>query len=226
MPFSVGAVGPRELIGARKVLLRASISRVVREMAEALAPLMNLRAHPGSDVTRPRLTTAMTGEGDLLIAEEALAAGYVLSLVLPRPREEQLAHLGEALESRALRALEQAVEVSEPASLFGAGQEPAEMLGGQGDVRSRLLTASDLVLCIWDGEADPDPETPGGAAVSAAEQGIPVVWITSTPPHSIRLHSLTEPHPQSWNRILPPDVLECLERLTQAPEAGDRTTRS
>jgi hypothetical protein len=168
----------------------------------------------------------VTGEGDLLIAEEALAAGYALSLILPRPRDEQLTHLGDGLESRAQRALEQAVEVSEPASLFGAGDEPAEMLGGQGDVRSRLLTASDLLLCIWDGEADTDPETPGGAAVSAAEQGIPVVWITSTPPHAIRLYGLTEPHPQSWNRILPPDVLECLERLTQAPEAEGRTPRS
>ena len=228
MPFSIGAIGPRELTGARKVLLRASISRVLRDVSEGLAPLMNLRARPGSEVTRPRLVTALTGDADLLIVEEALAAGYDISLILPRPRAEHLTELGPDLEARAKRAIEQAAEVSEPVSLFGAtesGFGHAEMLGSQGDVRSRLLMASDLVVCVWDGEPAEAADSPGGVAVAAAEQGIPVVWIASTPPHSIRLHGLTAPHPESWNRILPPDVLERLERLA-TPESEDHPTRS
>ena len=67
--------------------------------------------------------------------------------------------------------------------------------------------ASDLMVSIWDGAPDHTPSSPGRLAIAAAEQGIPVVWIDSKPPHTIRLYSLSEPHPESWNRILPPDVL-------------------
>ena len=228
MPFSIGAIGPRDLTGARKVLLRASISRVLRDVIEGLAPLMNLRARPGSEVTRPRLVTALTGAADLLIVEEALAAGYHLSLILPRPRAEHLSRLGPDLEARAHRAIEQATEVSEPVSLFGAGEGGfghAEMLGTQGDFRSRLLMASDLLICVWDGEPGVEADSSGSVAISAAEQGIPVVWIASAPPHAIRLYGLSAPHPQSWNRILPPDVLERLEQLA-TPESEDYPTPS
>lgn len=223
MPFSVGTIGPADLTGARRVLLRASIARVLRDVAEGLAPLMKLRARTGTEVTRPRVVSALSGDVDLLVLEEAAAAGYECCLVLPRPRGEQLAHLGPTLEKRATRALASASQVQEPASLFGSletGLGHADMLGGQSDLRSRLLTAADLMVCVWDGAPDPDPNSPGGVTVAAAEQGIPVVWISSQPPHGVRLYSLSEPHPESWNRILPPDVLERLERLA-APEAGD-----
>ena len=223
MPFSVGAIGPADLSGARRVLLRASIARVLRDVAEGLAPLMKLRAKTGTEVTRPRVVSALNGDVDLLVLEEAIAAGYESCLVLPRPRDEQIAHLGPALEDRARRALDAAAQVQEPASLFGSmetGVGHTEMLGGQSDLRSRLLTAADLMVCVWDGTSDTDPNSPGAVTVAAAEQGIPVVWIASSPPHGARLYSLSEPHPESWNRILPPEVLERLERLA-APEAGD-----
>lgn len=230
MPFSVGAVGPAELTGARKVLLRASISRVLREVAAGIAPLMNLRAQPGSEVTRPRIVNGLTGDADLLVAEEGLAAGYELFLILSRPRAEHLATLGPALETRAQRAIDQAREISEPASLFGASalgvEEPPQMLGGPPDTRSRLLMMSDVLACIWDGVSTEGRDTPGAVAVAAAEQGVPVVQINSAPPHDIRLYGLGEPPSQSWNRILPPDVLERLERMASAPEAEDSSTLS
>ncbi|MDH3225206.1 MAG: hypothetical protein OEO23_15905, partial [Gemmatimonadota bacterium] len=122
MPFSIGAIGPGDLAGARKVLLRASIARVLRDIAKGLAPLMKLRAPTGTEVTRPRVVSALQGDADLLVVEEALAAGYDACLVLPRPREEHLAQLGPSLESRARRALDAANEISEPASLFGSSE--------------------------------------------------------------------------------------------------------
>lgn len=223
MPFSVGAIGPVDLTGARRVLLRASIARVLRDVAEGLAPLMKLRAKTGTEVTRPRVVSSLNGDVDLLVVEEAVAAGYETCLVLPRPGEEQVSHLGPALETRARRALKAATSIQEPASLFGSmetGVGHTEMLGGQSDLRSRLLTAADLMICVWDGVPDTDPNSPGAITVAAAEQGIPVVWISSDPPHGARLHSLSGSNPESWNRILPPDVLERLERLA-APEAED-----
>ncbi|MGI9625386.1 MAG: hypothetical protein ACR2QM_01005 [Longimicrobiales bacterium] len=229
MPFSVGTIGPKDLTGARKVLLRASISRVLRDIAEGIAPLMHLRAQPGSEVTRPRVVTGLASDADISVAEEAVAAGYELWVVLPKPRGEYIEEMEPATQKRAGRMLEQAKEVTEPTSLFGAntfGAEGApEMLGGQSDTRSRLLTASDLVACIWDGRSDLGPESPGGIAIAAAEQGIPVVWIESTPPHDIRLYGLSEPVAESWNRILPPDVIDRLQKMAKKPEAEDRPTK-
>lgn len=229
MPFSVGTIGPQDLTGARKVLLRASIARVLRDIAEGIAPLMNLRAQPGSEVTRPRVVTALGCDADISVAEEAVAAGYELCVVLPRPRAEYLDAMDPATQKRAQRMLDKAKEVKEPASLFGASEFTAEgvpeMLGGQTDARSRLLTASDLIACIWDGRTDNGPESPGGIAIAAAEQGIPVVWIESTPPHDIRLYGLSEPHSESWNRILPPDVIDRLQKMAKASEAEDRPTK-
>ncbi len=224
-PFKVGLVGTKSLQSARRVLLRASIARVLRDVAEGLAPLLHLRAQPGGELSRPIVVSELNPGAEHIMAEEGLAAGYDLCALLSSSREEHLGDLDtELLRDAATRLLDRAQEVLEPTGfLMEGGGVGHHMLGVDPAANARMLGMIDLMIVVWDGAPASRSGAVGTNASAAAEQGIPVVWIQSTAPHDVQLYSQTEPHTETWNRLLPPGVSERLQRF-KAPKSEGHPT--
>lgn len=129
-----------------------------------------------------RVIVSGLAEGaDRIVAERALAEGWVLDAMLPfspdRYERDFATH-----DSRAefRRLLARARAVSGPASK--ADVESPYLTQGK-----QLVSACDALIALWDGEP---PRGPGGTAevVSVAEDaGVPVLWIQSRPPHPLRI---------------------------------------
>lgn len=225
VPFRIGLVGDSELPGARRVLLRASISRVLREVAEGVGPLLHLRAQPGSEISRPLIVSSLSNRAERIMAEEGLAAGYELCALLGATKAETLAAIAEDVDRQSLeRLLDRASDVREPTGFLvepdGMGHH---MLGLDPAANPRLLGNIDLLAVVWDGTPSSESGSVGANATAAAEQGVPVVWIDRAPPHDIRLYSQSEPHAEAWNRILPPGVVERLESMSTPRGAAGHT---
>ena len=224
-PFRVGLVGDQDLGGIRRVLLRANISKVLREIADGLGPLLHLRAHPDNEVSLPILVSSLSPGSERIMAEEGLAAGYELCALLSASRESVVESLEGETRAGLERLLDRASEIRVPTGFLPeSGGLGHHMLGVDPLADQRLLSSIDLLIVVWDGTPSAESGRVGANATAAAEQGIPVVWIHRSAPHDIQLYSQTEPHAEAWNRILPPGVVERLESMAP-PSAKDPQTQ-
>lgn len=161
-PIAVGITGhrPARLSGVDPVMLRARIDAALAALAAA-AP---------ND--RFRLVGSLAEGADTMAADAALALGWQVDTVLPFARDEYARDFAGAKASELIVRINQSANVLE---LPGRRDEPGAAAAAYERAGRVVLTQSDILLAIWDGEP---ARGRGGAAQIVAEavaHSIPVV---------------------------------------------------
>ncbi|MGN7160139.1 hypothetical protein [Sphingomonas sp. SAFR-052] len=161
-PIAVGVTGhrPGRLSGVDPAMLRARIDATLAALAAA-AP---------ND--RFRLVGSLAEGADTLAADAALALGWQLDTVLPFAHEEYAQDFAGAKASELTARIDRSANVLE---LPGRRDGPGGAAAAYERAGRVVLTQSDILLAIWDGEP---ARGRGGAAQIVAEavaHSIPVV---------------------------------------------------
>ncbi len=159
------------LAGAEGAVLRTQ----VRNVLEAI------QQHAASQ--RVVVISPLAAGADQIVAEEALALGWELHAPLPFPHQVYAEDFDELTKMRFRSLLERASAVIE---LPGTRATPATARAAYAAVGNQVVNDSDLLLAIWDGD---DGRGEGGTfdvITMARERNIPIIWISSWPPHAVR----------------------------------------
>jgi hypothetical protein len=154
------------------------VSDVAREVKSSFG---SLYSDGGSPVLR--VISPLAEGADMLVAEEALRAGYELQCALPFDRNEyEKDFTDEAVLGKYRALLGNATSVLE---LDGSRATPDLENEAYQTVGRMVLAQSDVLIAIWDGE---DAKGKGGTGQIVRESlisEIPVVWISSAAPHEV-----------------------------------------
>jgi hypothetical protein len=134
-----------------------------------------------------RIISPLAEGSDRFVAEEGLGLGFQLQCPLPFSREEyekdfKDKHSRERFhelvgQATAVLELDGARDTSESSDLESASYEAAGRI---------VLNQSDVIIAIWDG--NPGKKGGTGQIVAEAERlGIPIIWIESSPPHTLKV---------------------------------------
>jgi len=139
-----------------------------------------------ADVEPPALSAiSPLAEGaDMLLAEEALKRDYKLECILPFDRNEYEKDFSDKDSHDYRDLLGKAASVME---LNGSRESAALENEAYQAVGRMVLSQSDVLVTLWDGE---DPKGKGGTGQIVKEallNEIPVVWINSRAPHDIKI---------------------------------------
>lgn len=164
---------PAGLAGADFDLLRQRVREALARIA-ASAPSSSL------------VVISPLAEGaDRLIAREAVDAGHLLDCVLPFPRDDYASDFtGAATRAEYYALIASAEQVIE---LHGSRATPdltdaAYMAAGQ-----HVVEHADVMLAIWDGAEARGSGGTGDVVALALACSLPVLWISATRPHEMRL---------------------------------------
>jgi hypothetical protein len=166
------------------------LATAVRHALQALAREAAAACAAAKEVYQPqppalRLASSLAEGADRLVAREALALGYELICPLPFARaisEQESRDAASRAEYRALLAQAAAVF-----ALDGRRDDPEQATEAYAAAMRVLLSQSDVLIAVWDGEP---PRGAGGTADAvnlAIGLGIPVIWVRSQPPHQVSL---------------------------------------
>ena len=167
---TVGVTGhrPKRLEGIDPAAMRASVRSVLATIATAMGHERGLR-----------LVSSLAEGADSIAADEALALGWTLDVVLPFSHEDNRHDYPDpgartALDARLARA-------NAVFALNGARVDADEAAQAYERAGRIMLAQSDILIAIWDGAP---PRGRGGTAQIVAEavaEGIPVIHIAITP---------------------------------------------
>lgn len=192
--FRIGVVGhrPNRLKHADHDLLAARLRELIAAVQQEVTD--NYTAHRTlySDAAPVIRAISPLAEGvDRLFAEQALATGCELGVILPFPRAEfeQDFQPPAALEpdspDRFRRLISKARTVFE---LDGSRDDSPRAYHNAGTV---VLNQSDLLIVVWDGERKNQRGGTEETFDDAIERGVPVIWIDAYAPHHWRI--VTQP---------------------------------
>jgi hypothetical protein len=209
--LGVGVTGHR-LDGLRNAdweLLRARVREVLaltqQVAGRARAGLLKGDGRCGMPV---RVISPLAAGADQIVAEEGLAAGCELHAPLPFQQEEYEKDFStpESLgRFRHLVARASSVDV-----LGGKSESGAERGASYGAVGVEVLRLSNILLAIWNGR----PAKGAGGTAQIVEEaraaGIPVIWVCSQAPHSLKILLPQRPWKDGSNREVVEEVVRCL----------------
>ncbi|MDQ2784992.1 MAG: hypothetical protein M3Y58_08325 [Chloroflexota bacterium] len=190
--FRVGVTGHRYVAsaGAAAGLLRDQTRAVFAYLWQTVVDSAPTGSQPALVVVSPLAEGA-----DRLIAHEAVANGFPLYCPLPFDRdayEQDFTDPASREEYRHLLA--RAVMVEE---LPGSHATHATTEAAYAAVGRIVVEQSDLLIAIWDGEAERGRGGTASVVQEARACQLPVVWIAAQPPHAIRV--LTNGVDAAWS---------------------------
>lgn len=192
--FRIGIVGhrPNRLKHADQKLLAARLSELLAAIQQEVTDDYTAHRRLYSDAAPVIRAISPLAEGvDRLFAEQALATGCELCVILPFPQVEfeQDFHPPDAQEPDSLdrfrRLLSNARTVF---ALDGSRGDSSHAYHNAGTV---VLNQSDLLVVVWDGERKNQRGGTEETFDDAVERGVPVIWIDAHAPHHWRL--VTQP---------------------------------
>ena len=196
--MNVGVTGHRwnRLRHADLEALRAGVRGALERLAEA------------AEGQPMRLVSPLAEGADRIVAEEAAALGWQLQSALPFARAEYEKDFATS-ESRHefRRLLARAAKVDE---LRGSRDSKDSRDSAYAAVGRLVLDSCDVLVAVWDGES---ARGEGGTAQmvrEARERGLPVVWVSSEPPHD---PNLLPPHASS--RLSPEALADLAARFAK-----------
>ena len=210
LALRVGVTGHRlnKLQSADIKLLRAQI-RTALQFLKTTTSRLHTEAAGDYSPEPPvlRVISPLAEGSDRFVAEEGLALGFELQCPLPFPREEYEKDFGTE-ESRAQfhKLLAQANAILELDGGRNTPDAPARENESYEAAGRIVLNQSDVLIAIWNGA----PGTKGGTSEIIAEAervGIPIIWITSDPPHDLGVKKQGANERTSW-----PEGTELLSR--------------
>lgn len=190
LALRVGVTGhrPNKLQSADEQHIRSQIHTALLFLKETTIELHHSAgAFYLPDSPALRVISPLAEGSDRFVAEVGLALGFELQCPLPFPREEY----EKDFKSEHSRAgfhglLGQATAVLELDGSRNTVESP-DLEGGSYEAAGRIvLNQSDVMIAIWDG----DPGEKGGTGQIVAEGerlGIPIIWIESSPPHTLNV---------------------------------------
>jgi hypothetical protein len=184
LAIRVGVTGhrPNHLKDSDIPLLRKQIHRVLQSVRDAGAEIAG-DSLAGYDSHDPvfRVISPLAEGSDRMVAEEALALGYELQSPLPFPADDYEKDFVAAESKKQFRELlKKATAILE---LDGSRENQGAQNRAYESVGRTVLRHCDVLIAIWDGEAE---RSQGGTAQIVAEAGqlrIPIVWLKTVPPH-------------------------------------------
>ncbi len=188
--FQIGLTGHRDLSGVDIDALRATASRFLTGVADAVADIHRSDQISASKVyiaepPRLRCISGLAVGADSVLSEAALAEGWSVVAALAFPRAEFERDLKASAELDAFRKLlAQASAVCELDGDRESGPQPYVEVG------EYLVEHSDLILAIWDGKPAQGAGGTGDVVRRALECGRPVAVISLDAPEKIALHDL------------------------------------
>ena len=173
-------------MGADFAVLRARVREILAAIQRLVVEAVQVE-QPGDAGDRAilLLISPLAEGADRLVAQEAVAVGFTLHCPLPFAREEYAVDFTTPASRAEYHALlRQAAEVVE---LPGSRETPEDKEAAYAAVGRLVLTRSDLVIAIWDGQAARGSGGTGHIVEEARRRDIPVVWIASRSPHTTRV---------------------------------------
>jgi hypothetical protein len=184
LAIRVGVTGhrPNHLKDSDIPLLRKQIHRVLQSVRNAGAEIAG-DSLAGYDSHDPifRVISPLAEGSDRLVAEEALALGYELQSPLPFPADDYENDFAAAESKKQFREL--LTKATGVLELDGSRENQDAQNRAYESVGRTVLRHCDVLIAIWDGEAE---RSQGGTAQIVAEAGqlrIPTVWLKTVPPH-------------------------------------------
>ena len=228
MSLYLGVTGHRAFPHADPEALRRQIGDVLSYIRKAAQRLQREISRLHTDASPSFRMVSMLAEGsDRIVAECALERGYRLQCLLPMAKGEyEKDFRSEASRNEFTDLLEKAERVFE---IEACTQNRKRAYQNCGRV---MLGQIDLLIAIWDGQ---DSGSIGGTSdmvALAKEQDIPVVWIHSVHPHTVRV-DYGDATPEQWEtdiekvirKILLPWGKEESNRLFPETYFGERLGR-
>lgn len=190
LALRVGVTGHRlnNLRSADTNSLRGQI-RTVLQFLKQIATNLQVEADALYEPESPvlRVISPLAEGADRFVAEEGLALGFELQCPLPFIREEyEKDFQSQASREQFNRLLAQAAAMVELPGLRNTRDAPNGQNESYEAVGRMVLAQSDAIIAIWNGGSGKQGGT--GQIVAEAEQlRIPIVWIDSRAPHSMRV---------------------------------------
>jgi hypothetical protein len=173
--LTVGATGHRE-----DRLNDEHLAELTAHVQQVFLRLDNLRID-SLDGQCVQIVTSLAEGADRIFAKEALRANLKLICVLPLARSDFLDDFSDAGSREEFKMLvERASHV-----VYSNGEPAASRQSAYESASNYIVLRSDVLVSIWNGQPG---RGKGGTADSidqARRRGIPVVWISTTPPHEI-----------------------------------------
>jgi hypothetical protein len=186
MVIRVGVTGHRqealEASGCDEQRLRIMISEALGRIRDTTEEILGRnRKIYSSEKAVIRVVSPLAEGADRLVAEEALQMGFELQSPLPFSQavyEEDF----KTAESRC--RFQKLLKKAKVFVLDGSGDNRKPAYEAAGRI---VLRQSDILVAIWDGKAPRDRGGTGQIVREALAAKVPVLWITASQPHSLRL---------------------------------------
>jgi hypothetical protein len=178
----VGVTGHRNISrdGANAAAVRDGVRTVLAYLWQTVAD-----AVPTGSVPELVVVSPLAEGADRLIAREAVANGFPLHCPLPFPRDEYERDFATEASRQEFRdLLARAAVVRELPGVRGATGSGAAAYAAVGRV---VVDESDVLLALWDGAAARGDGGTAHVVEDALTRAVPVVWLASTHPNTIRL---------------------------------------
>lgn len=192
--FRVGIVGhrPNRLQYADHNLLATRLRELITTVQQEVSANYTVHRTLYSDAVPVICAISPLAEGvDRMFAQEAIATGCELTVVLPFPQAEF------EKDFRPDSALEEN-SIDHFRGLLGKAKTVFELDGCRDDsprayhhAGSVVLNQSDLLIVVWDGERKNQRGGTEETFDDAVERGVPVIWIDAHAPHHWRI--VTQP---------------------------------
>lgn len=183
----VGVTGhrPNKLQSANEQLLRSQIHTALLFLKETTIELHRAATVYLPDPPVLRVISPLAEGSDRFVAKAGLDLGFELQCPLPFPREEYEKDF-KSKDSSFHELLDQATAVLEMDGSRNTIDSP-DLESASYEAAGRIvLNQSDVIIAIWDG--DPGEKGGTGQMVTEAERfGIPIIWIESSPPHTLNV---------------------------------------
>jgi hypothetical protein len=234
LAFRVGVVGhrPNRLTAANPQQLKDRMLEILEIIGRTVADHFDVdRELYGDEAPVLRALSPLAEGVDRIFAEQALAAGYELNVVLPFAQaefEKDFTGTG-AMEKNSLeRFRELLAKATTTFQSDGSRDDSSRSYKVAGDV---VLNQSDVLIVVWDGERK---NLRGGTEETfddALTRGVPAVWIDAHAPHAWQmvtrpLHAVdAAPAPQRATPAKSDDFADLqghVRRLLEMPPAARR----
>jgi hypothetical protein len=180
MAFNVGVVGHRKLPAGNQTALADIVSEILTLVKQTLSeargnPALGLAPFCDNQPVGLRIISPLAAGADQLVAQAGLELGYTLHCPLPFGREKYSRSFRDC-EEHALDGSWRLLDRAESILQLDGDYDNAPELAYQA-VGRVVLTYSDLLIAIWDGQQE---KGIGGTAQIVREahgRQIPIVWI-------------------------------------------------
>jgi hypothetical protein len=182
----VGVTGHRNISrdGANAAAVQDGVRTVLAYLWQTVAD-----STPAGSVPALVVVSPLAEGADRLIAREAVANGFPLHCPLPFPRDEYERDFATEASRREFRdLLARAAFVRELPGVRGTAASEGAAYAAVGRV---VVDESDVLLALWDGAAARGDGGTAHVVEDALARAVPVVWLESTHPNTIRLLTAT-----------------------------------